>query len=185
MLTIFRDRTVGLIATVAAVSILSVSCGNAPDSNEGGNEAAGSSDEIVAEGSEEEFNIPQEPDSFGETIELEEEGAIDTSPITASISVESQSVSQGAITIDSAGVPETGWVVLHVDGPNGEVLGYEELFGPLNPSITLEVGETVSTGSQLWAGVYQDMGEASTFEPGVDQPFTDGSGPIGTAFTVE
>lgn len=187
MRTTLRDRSLGLIAITTAVSMLAVSCGSSPDTGSTADDATGSADEIVVEGAEEEYNTPQEPDSFGNGAVLEEEdaGAIDNSPITASISVESQSLTQGGINIESAGVPETGWVVLHADGPEGEVLGYEQLFGPLNPSITIEVGDGVAAGSQLWAGVYQDMGEADTFEPGIDQPFSEGSEPVGTAFTVE
>lgn len=180
-----RTRPVAPVAAAMLMSLLLLSCGGSNDSGETGSEAT-SPDEIAAAGSEEEFNIPQEPDSFGGTVLKEEDpSATDTSAITAGIIVTSPSLSQGAIKISSAGVPETGWVVIHADGPEGKILGSAPLFGPLNPAVEVPVGDAVATGSQLWAGVYQDLGVADTFEPGIDEPFMEGSEPVGVAFTLE
>jgi len=180
MQRIFLSRFLAPIAVAA----LTVSCGGATDS-EGAGEATNSAGEL-AEGSGEEFSIPQEPDSFGGT-ELKEEDASanETSAVAASIGVESQALEAGTVTIESAGVPETGWVVVHADSPDGDVLGYEQLLGPLNPFVSVAVGDSVAAGSQLWAGVYQDLGTADTFEPGTDEPFMDGGEPLGAAFTIE
>lgn len=181
---LWHSLSVAPVAAAMLIALLVVSCGGSPESGETSGETTSSED--IAAGGEEEFNIPVEPDSFGGT-ELKEEdpSATDNSAITANIIVTSPSLDQGAIKISSAGVPETGWVVIHADGPEGKVLGYEPLFGPLNPALTVQVGDGVAAGSQLWAGVYQDLGEAGTFEPGTDEPFIDGSEPVGVAFTLE
>lgn len=181
MQNLFRNRSVAPFAAAMLIFLPLVGCGGSTDSGE-----AASSATTPAEGSAEEFNIPDEPDSFGGTVLKEEDAsANETSAIEANIRVNSQSPVQGVINIASAGVPETGWVVVHADSPEGEILGYTELLGPLNPTLTVEIGDAVAAGSQLWAGVYQDLGEAGKFEPGTDEPFMKGNEPVGAAFTIE
>ncbi|NJN32635.1 MAG: hypothetical protein HC824_21120 [Synechococcales cyanobacterium RM1_1_8] len=168
-----------------------VSCGDQPSAPEDAassqaNSATTSSETPAAEGPSEQFNAPKETDiAEGGLKEEDPTATIANATINASIEVEAQSLSQGAVLIDGASVPETGWVVIHEGSATGAVLGQSQVFGALNPRIRIPLSKEVPAGAELYAGLYEDLGTANTYEPGTDKPFTAAGAPVGAAFKIE
>ena len=95
-----------------------------------------------------------------------------TQSAEASVTVEDQAVSNGAVTIAQVISPGPGWIVIHADnnGQPGAVVGYTAVQQGQNDNVTVEIDQTQATPT-LYAMLHQDAGTTGTYEfPGPDTP---------------
>lgn len=103
-----------------------------------------------------------------------------------SVTVLSQEVIKGQVTIAEVVVPVEGWVVIHADdaGSFGPIIGQAHL----EPGITTDLAIDIDVGAAtetLYAMLHTDGGVFDVFEfPGTDMPVLKDGRPISPAFTA-
>lgn len=109
------------------------------------------------------------------------------SGLKASVAASDQEITNGTVTIDSAYLLQSGFVVIHTaneEGKPGPVIGYAAL--PAGPSAGVAVNiEADKATPKLFAMLHIDAGNAGVYEfPGDDVPVTEGDAVVLTPFNI-
>ncbi len=148
--------------------------------SEGEQTASATEDAMAAAGETDE----EASETAGE--ETTEEDASPFADLEPSVTVHSQDVIRGQVTIAEAVVPVEGWVVIHADdaGSFGPIIGQAHL--EPGPTTDLAVAIDVDAATEtLYAMLHTDGGVFDVFEfPGTDMPILEDGEPISPAFTV-
>ncbi len=148
-----------------------------------GNEAPLSSPTNTVTASEPTQTIPIDPTATAEPTIV-----FTPTPIIPTLQVQDQVVTEdGLITIDSAAVPQAGWLSVYqiLDGDPGLLLNVIEIAEGNSSSLTLEI-DPQEASPMLMARLHVDDGTIGEFEyPGADMPFTIGSQEVSEQFEVD
>ncbi len=93
---------------------------------------------------------------------------------TPSVSVDSQTIRDGTVTVEEVVAAEDGWIVIHAqaEGNFGPVIGHAPVTAGSNADVVVEVDVDMVT-DYLYAMLHVDAGEIGTYEfPGPDGPVT-------------
>lgn len=111
-------------------------------------------------------------------------------PQLASLSVETQVISQNMVEIELADVPSDGWIVIHEDnGNNGPVVPQiisEPTFieAGTNQSVLVQISgdATIEDGDQIWVMLHEDTGTEMVYEfdgnNNLDPPYLVNEAPV-------
>lgn len=111
----------------------------------------------------------------------------------ATLTVEDQGTSNGnQVTIPSAMIRESGWVVIHRNADGGpqvpDIIGKAMLDAGSNSDVTIQLEESVADGETLWAMLHQDTGTKGEYEftgsDSPDQPVTAGGDILAKSFMI-
>lgn len=120
----------------------------------------------------------------------------DPSPEVATITVNSQVISQNTVMVEMIDVPADGWIVIHADnGSNGPVVPAiisEPTFVEAGESQNIEVAftsdATLSDGDQVWVMLHEDTGTPMQYDfdgmNDLDPPFIASGAPVMTPITI-
>jgi len=114
-------------------------------------------------------------------------GGLATSMAEPSVTVATQSLAGGTVTIAEAISNGPGWLVIHAqaDGKPGPVLGYSALADGFNADVQVALDVNGLTGV-LYAMLHTDAGEVGAYEfPGDDIPVSNDQGVVMTLFELE
>lgn len=128
----------------------------------------------------------------------DEEEQMDTmpEPAVATLSVESQVISQNMIEVQMTDVPSDGWIVVHADnGNNGPVVPdiiSEPKFieAGSSSSIMVQIDENamIEDGDQVWIMLHEDTGMEMQYEfdgnNNLDPPFIADGAPVMTPINI-
>jgi hypothetical protein len=113
--------------------------------------------------------------------------ACQTTPLTGpGVTVRSQRVSAGAVTVEQAFSAGPGWIVIHAqaEGKPGIVLGHEALQEGLNRNVRVTIDAAAAT-PVLYAMLHVDRGVIGSYEfPGPDVPATADGAVISPSFST-
>lgn len=118
--------------------------------------------------------------------ETTDDGASAFADLEPSLTVQSQDVIRGQVTIMEAVVPVEGWVVIHADdaGSFGPIIGQAHLEAGTTTDLAVDIDVDAATET-LYAMLHTDGGVFDVFEfPGTDMPILENGQPISPAFTV-
>jgi hypothetical protein len=101
---------------------------------------------------------------------------------SASVTFSDQTVADGNVTVDSATLPEGGFVVIHRsdDGSPGEVIGNSTYLEPgTHEDVVVELDVTLDESAELIAMAHQDTNDNQEYEfPDADEPYTVDGSPV-------
>ncbi len=118
--------------------------------------------------------------------EKTDDEAMGIADLEPSLTVHSQEVLKGQVTVAEAVVPVEGWVVIHADdaGSFGPIIGQAHLEPGVTTDLAIDIVVDAATET-LYAMLHTDGGVFDVFEfPGTDMPVVKDGAPISPAFTV-
>ncbi len=117
-------------------------------------------------------------------------------PELATITVNSQVISQNTVMVEMIDIPSDGWIVIHADnGSNGPVVPaiiseptFVEAGENQNIEVAFTADATLTDGDQVWVMLHEDTGAPMDYEfdgmNDLDPPFIANGAPVMTPITI-
>ena len=142
--------------------------------------------ETAAEATSDDGEIVADIAGEDEAEDEPDDGSMAMQDLKPSLTVHTQDVIKGTITIVEAVASEKGWIVVHADdaGSFGPIIGQAPVEAGVNTELTVKIDVDAATET-LYAMLHIDGGVFDVFEfPGPDMPVLEEGDPISPAFRV-
>ncbi len=147
---------------------------------------AATGEETATEATSDEGEIAAATAGEDEPEDEPDDGSMAMQDLKPSLTVHTQDVIKGMITIVEAVASEKGWIVVHADdaGSFGPIIGQAPVEAGVNTELTVKIDVDAATET-LYAMLHIDGGVFDVFEfPGPDMPVLEEGDPISPAFRV-